>query len=585
MKNISAAILAAVFSLGGAAALAESPRVGWMESIRFMTYNIQYCGGDANRTAAKIIAAKPDFCCINEVHDHASSPQGTTLANLTGMHKSFFGNTSQGNMILSKEAPLSTAVFDLPYANWRRFLGVAEFTNFVVAVTHLDTGANSFEPRTNSFEILRNVFSEYAAGGRPVILCGDMNCPPGSQEIALMKKFMTILSPVEGARTYHARSPEGGSIIDYIAVDTVHAGGIVLKDSFVVEDIETSDHNPVIVDFYRRPAADELGWIDETFLSTGRKGTWAGAIEWDEDSWRAGLGGAAEYTCASPSDGNIVTVDIQMAFDDVPDDPGGRSPSGGVQGAFWLGPGGVFQVWTREGWRDVAAPGVAARAGVEYSLRFRFDYGKGTYSVSVLDGGSYKPFEADGESEFPLASSGGEISSIAFDGDGSLASIFGEYVEVEGFRPGEALALKNNAVVILDAARAAWLDKLGGKRDVAAKAADVSREDFDGAWLCNLDITRDFGFEFKIASVEVGESVVAIGVSLVREGKVDQAVNGRLVFYGAATLEAFKSGEAELLGAASIDGNDSSFSKGDTATATIPLGEGAKAMFYKAAIE
>ena len=42
-----------------------------------MTYNIQYCYDEVStiipdRTAARIIAENPDFCCVNEVRDSAA---------------------------------------------------------------------------------------------------------------------------------------------------------------------------------------------------------------------------------------------------------------------------------------------------------------------------------------------------------------------------------------------------------------------------------------------------------------------------------------------------------------------------------
>ena len=144
-----------------------------------MTYNIQYCYDEVStiipdRTAARIIAENPDFCCVNEVRDSAAHPEATVLAKLTGMHK-----THSHYLLLSREVPIRTESYDLPYASYGdRGLLICEFSNVVVAVTHLDVGAAAFEARTNSIEIIKNAFAKYASGGKPVLLGGDWNFKP-----------------------------------------------------------------------------------------------------------------------------------------------------------------------------------------------------------------------------------------------------------------------------------------------------------------------------------------------------------------------------------------------------------------------
>ena len=91
--------------------------------FRMMTYNIQYCYDEAStivpdRTAARIIAENPDFCCVNEVRDSEAHPEATVLAKVAGMHKTFGGNDSgsNGNLILSRERPISSETVFLKMA-------------------------------------------------------------------------------------------------------------------------------------------------------------------------------------------------------------------------------------------------------------------------------------------------------------------------------------------------------------------------------------------------------------------------------------------------------------------------------------
>ena len=571
--------------------------------FRMMTYNIQYCYDEAStiipdRTAARIIAENPDFCCVNEVRDSEAHPEATMLAKLTGMHK-----THSHNLLLSREVPIRTESYDLPYASYGdRGLLICEFSNVVVAVTHLDVGAVAFEARTNSIEIIKNAFAKYASGGKPVLLGGDWNFKPDTVEMSKMKEFMTILTPTEGVRTYQNHKATGGYVIDYIAVDTAHADDLYVANSFVVEDIVTSDHNPVIAEIYRRPPISELGWVDESFLSTGSTGTWNDPLAWNSDSWKAELGGENAFTPNTRSGGTPVTVDVKVSFDVIPLEQ--DTPNAGAQGAVWIGTNGCFQVWTRlrqgyggqagNGWVDVVADGVTPTTDVDYTFRFTFDYAAKTYGVEIQTGltgftrlRERNPVNPDNPVQnFPLATSATAISTIRFKGDGVFTSLTGEYVAVEGFSEAETVLLKDNASVILDAAKAAWLNSCaGGKTAVGSAAAGLSAQEFSDAYLLNLDITDgDRSYSFEITDVDVGAENVTVAVTLTRSGNIAQSVNGVLKFYGAATLEAFKSSALQPLSSETVSDDD--FSDGNTATATYPKVSGSTTnTFFKAKIE
>ena len=406
--------------------------------FRMMTYNINYAYDAATQTiiedriADRIIAENPDFCCLNEIRDSEGHPEATVLAKLTGMHKTFYGEGSQGNCVLSKEEPVSWKWTALSYAGYKRFLVVAEFDNVVVAATHLEQAGNdtitAHDARMASIPEIRESLAQYAESGKPIFLCGDWNAGPGSDEIALMKEFMTIISPTNGVRTYHGRNATGGSIIDYIAVDTAHADDICTASAYVIDDIAASDHNPVFAEIYLRPAASTLGWIDESFLTTGRTGAWSPAVAWDAGSWTAELAGENVFTPGSASGGNVATVDVTVAFDAVPQET--ATPDGSAQCALWLGTNGNFQVWTTDGWVDVAADGVTPQTGVEYTFRFVFDYRYGTYSVSVFHNGTYIPLvQSVNRTHFPLAVQASCVSRVKFTGDGAFTSLLGEWAE------------------------------------------------------------------------------------------------------------------------------------------------------------
>ena len=327
----------------------------------------------------------------------------------------------------------------------------------------------------------------------------------------------------------------------------------------------------------------DLVWVDESAETASLTGTWAPAIAYDPAARKAELRGDHTFTPDVPSGGTPVTMEVTATFDALPEIE--DVPKAGTQGAVWIGTNGCFQVWTSGGWVDAVAEGVTPQTDVDYTFRFTFDYQEGTYGVEVKTGLTgftrLREMANPARETFPLATSGSAISKVRLLGWGSLTSIVGEYVSVEGFAENDEVLLKDNASVILDAAKAAWLNSCaGGKTAVGNAAAALSADDFNKAYLRNLDITGENSYSFRITSIDVATNKVIIGVTLTRTGKIAQKTNGVLKFYGAATVAAFTTAEP----VPATLSNDS-FPDGDTATAEIPLVGDEPPAFFKARIE
>jgi len=343
----------------------------------------------------------------------------------------------------------------------------------------------------------------------------------------------------------------------------------------------------------KRTLWPDLTWVDESADTASITGTWAPGIAYDAVTRKADLYGERAFTPYTPSGGTPVTLEVTATFDTIPGEA--EVPKTGTQGAVWIGTNGCFQAWTRlrqgyggqagNGWLDVIADGVIPQIGVECTFRFTFDYKKGMYGVEVKTGSTgftrFRAKDNPAQESFPLAASGSAVSEVLFSGSGFLTSIVGEYVVFEGFMAYDEVLLKNNANVILGAARAEWLNSCAGGKTVVSNAVTaLSMDDFNKAYLLNLDVTGETSYTFRITSVDVASDKVTIGVTLTRVGKIAQKTNGVLKFYGAATVEAFTTANPI---STTIPNDD--FSDGDTATAEIPLGGDNPPTLFKAKIE
>ena len=348
---------------------------------------------------------------------------------------------------------------------------------------------------------------------------------------------------------------------------------------------------------------ESAAWLRESAAATLSTGSWSEDVAYGADG-RASICDNA-FTPVNASTGNVVTVEVttQIVKTEMT-----VSPDAEVQAAVRLSTNGRFQVWVKAGngepgtgncWVDVEAEGVTPVSGEEYTLRFTFDYAASAYSVEVSTGSTGWTRLVERENpvnpvnpvmeNFPLAFATNCVSEVAFTGLTRFSSLDGECYEVSGFAADEAVILSNNVQVILTAAQAAWLNScVGGKKVVGSAAAGLSADDFGKAYLLNLNITGiedvagSYTFQLTGIAVDPAAGKVTIGVTLLRTGAIDQAVNGVLKFYGATTVEAFANPALEPLGGIELSNGD--FSEGDAATVEIPIDGGNPAAFFKAAI-
>ncbi len=218
-----------------------------------MTYNIQ-SGYDRNRrwdleaTARVIEAAQPDIVLLQEVSRGwlvtASADQLTWLARRLGM-EARWGPASRdglwGNAVLTRGQPLETRLIQFRRTeNLRRSavavrVGTARGTIWVIS-THLDNPREATAVRLDQLEELL----AFAAPLRPLVLGGDLNADPGSQEIArlLAGGYRDAAADIGAV----APTSADGRRIDYLFLSEPLR---VLSGR--VPTATASDHRPVVI--------------------------------------------------------------------------------------------------------------------------------------------------------------------------------------------------------------------------------------------------------------------------------------------------------------------------------------------------
>lgn len=231
-----------------------------VKELRVMSYNIHHANPpsqpDSIDIAAivKAIASRdPDLVALQEVDVNTErSGQGNQaemIAEKLGMFAYFgkaidFGGGEFGTAILSRFPITDTTTYLLPDLGGRgseqRILTTARVQlplgkAIVFGSTHLDHRESPESRILQVKELLRLAQGE----DLPIIVAGDLNARPGSEEIELLKTEFN-LSCTECPNTFPAEDPD--RIIDYI----VHTGEFEIVSHTVVEETYASDHRPVM---------------------------------------------------------------------------------------------------------------------------------------------------------------------------------------------------------------------------------------------------------------------------------------------------------------------------------------------------
>lgn len=249
MKRMTLAILAIIFSV---AVFAGEPT-----DIKVMSYNLRFGELSPMEEIGRYIASEaPDIvalqeCDWNTARERAPKQNGVRFVNVLASETGMFGLYGKsidykggyyGIGILSKYPIVRSERVLLPNdgKTEQRSMLVADIEMpggkiITFVCTHLEV--SSSEMRVRQVKFINKYLSKVK---NQIILAGDMNAEPDSEEMALLRKSWKDLTDREF--TYHSSKPS-------IKIDYVYskpAEKVELMETEVCKEVKLSDHFPVM---------------------------------------------------------------------------------------------------------------------------------------------------------------------------------------------------------------------------------------------------------------------------------------------------------------------------------------------------
>lgn len=222
-------------------------------TLRILNYNIRNAKGMDNITSYERIAdviesVSPDVVMLQEIDSVTERSNKVDvlnkLADITRMYSAYasaisFQGGKYGVGVLSKKRPLSWSSLPLPGREEVRTLLKVEYDDYIIFCTHLSLNK---EDRLVSMKIIEEQAELY---NKPIILAGDLNASPDSEEIMQLGSTWKILSNTK-TPTFPSYNPK--RTIDYIAGYTGKGYGYSTIQFHVLNEPMASDHRPLLAD-------------------------------------------------------------------------------------------------------------------------------------------------------------------------------------------------------------------------------------------------------------------------------------------------------------------------------------------------
>lgn len=221
------------------------------KSLRIMSYNIRIGVGmdittNLERPAEIIKRINPDYVGLQEVDSVTERTgwidQAKELGRLTGMYPIFAPAIERskglyGIAALVKEKPIAIRNIQLPGEEELRTFLMLEYNDYILCNTHFSLRSNS---RKKAIVMIENIIKNC---NKPIILTGDFNMRPLSEECQLMGENWVLLSD-STVKTFPSDCPR--VTLDYIWGCKGYEYHVTRAE--VIKDSIASDHLPLFID-------------------------------------------------------------------------------------------------------------------------------------------------------------------------------------------------------------------------------------------------------------------------------------------------------------------------------------------------
>jgi exodeoxyribonuclease-3 len=151
--------------------------------VKVVTWNVNGIRAREGQVLELLAREAPDLCCLQEIKAPAAKVPPPLLA-YPGYDACWHGETAYSGVALLVRQPLAGAPrFVHPPFDFETRAITAELDGLTVASLYVPNGGKDFDAKLRFLEALDGWVAEASAGGRTLLLCGDLNVTASDADV------------------------------------------------------------------------------------------------------------------------------------------------------------------------------------------------------------------------------------------------------------------------------------------------------------------------------------------------------------------------------------------------------------------
>jgi exodeoxyribonuclease III len=168
--------------------------------VKVVTWNVNGIRAREAQVLELLAREAPDLCCLQEIKAPASKVPPALLA-YPGYRACWHGETAYSGVALLVREPLVAAPrFDHPPFDLETRVVSAEVGDVTVACLYVPNGGKDFEAKVRFLAALDGWAAEASAGGRRLLLCGDLNVTASDADVHLKERKPGVIGQRDDER-------------------------------------------------------------------------------------------------------------------------------------------------------------------------------------------------------------------------------------------------------------------------------------------------------------------------------------------------------------------------------------------------